>query len=172
MRSWAYAYVDLKAGRSYAGALANWGYQRYMQFFGQHVDGNGKAVKGVTAEQFAAVQRFYGADKAGQRIFVSANIDQKTPVEFLADVDATNAGGHPAVEVVDYNGDTMRLRVRADRPSWLSFVDNWDPNWTATVNGQPTPIELLFGSYKSVRIPAGASDVVFDYRFTLWPHTQ
>ena len=37
---------------------------------------------------------------------------------------------------------------------------------------QRVPIELLFGSYKSVRIPAGDSNVVFSYVPPLLPKPE
>jgi uncharacterized membrane protein YfhO len=54
-------------------------------------------------------------------------------------------------------------------PAWLSYVDNWDRNWHAEVDGRTVPITVLFGSYKSVPVPAGSSTVTFSYRPGLLP---
>ena len=39
-------------------------------------------------------------------------------------------------------GDTLRVELETGSPAWLSYIDNWDPNWTATVNGQPVTIDV------------------------------
>ena len=46
----------------------------------------------------------------------------------------------------------------------MSFIDNWDPDWRATLNGKPVPVEQAFGTFKAVHIPdAGDGVVVFEY---------
>ncbi len=47
---------------------------------------------------------------------------------------------------------------------YLSFIDNWDPDWKAWVDGQPVEIELLFGTFKSVRLTPGKHKVRFSYQ--------
>jgi len=63
-----------------------------------------------------------------------------------------------------YDGDTLTLMVRNVKPVYLSFIDNWDPDWRAFVNGEPTPILKLFGTFKSVQISPGKNIVTFTYR--------
>jgi hypothetical protein len=86
----------------------------------------------------------------------------------MMDVDETAAAADPVVRLLSYDGDSLELTVQVDRPSWLSFIDNWDPNWRAAVNGREVPIERLFGSYKAVNLAPGASTVIFSYRPWAW----
>jgi hypothetical protein len=120
----------------------------------------------------AAVQRFYGADQKAQRIFFSSRVDHLSVVDFLRDVNATEPLAKPSMHMEHYDGDELRLTVKLSRACWLTFVDNWDPNWRATVNNVPTAISLTLGSYKAVFVPAGLAKVVFQYRPTLIPSVE
>jgi hypothetical protein len=88
----------------------------------------------------------------------------------MSDVDATAAAADPRPVVLYYDGDTLRLDVQLNQPAWLSYIDNWDPNGRATRDGKNVPIELLFGSYKAVLLPAGKSTVEFSYQPGLFPY--
>jgi uncharacterized membrane protein YfhO len=62
-----------------------------------------------------------------------------------------------------YNGDVLKLTVSAPTDGYISFIDNWDPNWKATLDDHSVQIELLFGTFKSLKIPVGVHKVVFAY---------
>jgi hypothetical protein len=151
------------------GLFPNWGFKRHADNYLRFLNFNGEPLPKVTASEFAAVQRFYGADRNAQRIFLSSRVDHRSMVDFLSDVDATEPLAKPSIQIEHYNGDELRLTVNLSRACWLTFVDNWDANWRATVNGVPTPISLTLGSYKAVSIPAGPVKVVFQYRPPLIP---
>lgn len=77
------------------------------------------------------------------------------------------AGGRPpaaSVLSVDRGINTMSIDVRSSAPGWLVIADTWAPGWTATVNGRRT--EVLRGNYtfRTVKIPAGRSQVALSYR--------
>ena len=52
---------------------------------------------------------------------------------------------------------------------FVTFVDNWDPDWRVLVDGAPTAIGTAFGTFKAVAVPAGVHRVVFEYVPRLWP---
>ena len=56
---------------------------------------------------------------------------------------------HPALRLKSYDGDNLLLDVTMPHSGWLTFVDNWDPFWTAAINGNATSISRLLGSYKA-----------------------
>ena len=62
-----------------------------------------------------------------------------------------------------YTGDELEIDLNSDKNGWLTFVDNWDPNWQVYVNSKEKRIEKLFGAYKSVKIESGFSTVKFTY---------
>jgi hypothetical protein len=58
-------------------------------------------------------------------------------------------------------------------PGLLVLADNWDPGWSAYVNGSPTPVLHVNHAVRGVLLPAGASRVEFRYqpaslRLGLW----
>lgn len=69
-------------------------------------------------------------------------------------------------EVIEYDDDDVRIRADAPAPALLILTDSWDAGWVATVDGDPAEIIRAYGTFRAVRIPAGASEVVFAYRPT------
>jgi hypothetical protein len=68
--------------------------------------------------------------------------------------------------VIEYDDDRVRIRVDVPGPAMLVLTDSWDAGWAATVDGDPAEIIRAYHTFRAVRIPAGASDVVFAYKPT------
>lgn len=68
------------------------------------------------------------------------------------------------VQMVSYFSDTWTLKVTAAEPRVLIATSNFSKGWSATVNGDPTEIIPVYGAFMAVKVPAGASNVVFEYR--------
>ena len=102
--------------------------------------------------------------KTGKRIFLSKKIDHARIEDFLSDANLTESTVVPEMKVTRYDGDTLNLMIRNVEPLYLSFTDNWDPDWRAFVNGEPVPIRKLFGTFKSVQISPGKNRVTLGYR--------
>ena len=111
------------------GVFPNWGFKRHTDNYLRFLTYNGKWQPEVSSGEMAAVRRFYGADQKAQRIFFSARVDHRSVLNFLQDVDAIEPLAKPSFQIEHYNGDELRLSVKVSRPCWLTFVDNWDPNW-------------------------------------------
>lgn len=66
--------------------------------------------------------------------------------------------------------DRLRVRVKTAKPGALIVFDAWGPAWTATVNGQPSPIMRAFVAMRAVPIARGTSEIEIDYRPPwFWP---
>jgi hypothetical protein len=100
----------------------------------------------------------------GKRIFVSQKIDHVSIKDFLSDAVITEAKLVPELALKYYDGDNLEFFVQSLEPVYVSFIDNWDPDWKAVVNGEPKSIEKLFGTFKSIRIGPGKNIVKFSYR--------
>jgi hypothetical protein len=129
------------------GVMPNWYFRRYWQFLER------------AAREPDAKRKLLGVAD-GQRVFISRAINHETLREFLDD--AASFGG--ASRTVSYTGDTLALDVRIPAEGYVSFIDNWDDGWEVSIDGAPAKIELLFGTFKSVRVAAGAHRVEFAYR--------
>jgi hypothetical protein len=149
------------------GPVPGWGFIRHRDFFLRFFDDTGRPRPSVPEEQIAAAKRFFGVDAQAERLFLTSRIDYETPLAFMADADERAATDR--IEMVSFDGDTLKLRVSLSEPGWLSYIDSWDANWKAQIDAQEVSIELLFGSYKSVHVPTGATMVTFAYRPSLWP---
>jgi len=129
------------------GKWENWFYKRYVQFLE------------ATAHEPEARRKLLGVAD-GQKLYLSQSINHPTIRSFLDD--AARSGN--TARVVSYDGDELILDINAPVAGYLSFIDNWDADWQATIDAQPVPIELLFGTFKSIRLTAGEHRVVFVYR--------
>ena len=63
--------------------------------------------------------------------------------------------------VRDNYGFTAAFSEESDRLVFFSIP--WDAGWSATVNGTPVEIENVSGGMMAVRVPAGESEIRFDY---------
>jgi len=125
----------------------NWYYNRYTDFYNR------------TSSEKEARDTLIGL-KNGNRLYFSSSITYPTVTAFLAD-----AGRYPSFsQVKSYTADDLAITVKAPASGYVSFIDNWDVDWKAEVDGQPVPIQLLFGTFKSVPVSAGEHQVLFSYR--------
>lgn len=69
-------------------------------------------------------------------------------------------------EVLGFSANHFALRVTVPpgvRDAWLAYSDVWHPDWTATVNGRPVPIERAFLAYKAIPLDPAGNDVEFRF---------
>jgi hypothetical protein len=68
----------------------------------------------------------------GQRVFFSRSIDYTNITDFFTDVDSSVF----EYTIQEFNGDRLELKVDAPEDGYVSYIDNWDPDWKAYVNGE------------------------------------
>jgi hypothetical protein len=135
------------AGPFSVGIMPNWYFERYVRF-----------LRDGKREPVALHQVLGKAD--GRKVLFSEKIDHASIQAFLDDASRFSQ----ATRATRYTGDEITIWVRAPIDGYVSFIDNWDPDWTAAVDLAPVPIERLFGTFKSVPVRAGRHKVEFDYR--------
>ncbi|MDO8303917.1 MAG: hypothetical protein Q7T18_11815, partial [Sedimentisphaerales bacterium] len=130
-----------------AGIDQFWYFNRYVAF-----------LKKTEGELTA--RRFFLGVQDGRRIFFSQAIEHPTVQAFLQDTMRYPHAGR----LLSYTGDELQWEINAPTGGYLSFIDNWDPYWRASVDESPAKIELLFGTFKSVKLMPGLHRVRFEYR--------
>jgi hypothetical protein len=59
--------------------------------------------------------------------------------------------------------DRLELEVTAQAPALLVLSEVWDPGWSATVSGVPTPVLVANHALRALPIPPGEHPVVLTY---------
>lgn len=129
------------------GIMQNWNFNRYVDFL--------KKTKNELTNQNILL----GAAAEPRRIFISQRIQYPTIHAFLNDSKRFQDTGN----MVSYTGDVLIWECDMPVDGYLSFIDNWDPYWKVYVDGQASSIDLLFGTFKSVRLCKGSHRVEFRY---------
>ncbi|HEU5309962.1 MAG TPA: YfhO family protein, partial [Candidatus Eisenbacteria bacterium] len=68
-----------------------------------------------------------------------------------------------SIRTVTYDFNEIEYRVRATAPGLLLLVEQWDPDWRATVDGKDAPIHRVNFFMRAVTLPAGEHTVRFTY---------
>jgi len=66
--------------------------------------------------------------------------------------------------ITAYENERVLVHAEAAAPSWLVLTDSFDPDWTATRNGEPVEILPADGLFRAVPLPPGVWEVEFRYR--------
>ncbi len=137
------------------GILENWYFNRYVRFLEK------------TKNEIKAQRVFLGVQD-GTKIFYSESIEHATIQSFLRDA----VRYRPPGQLLSYTGDELNWEIEAPVAGYLSFIDNWDRYWRVCVDDKPADIELLFGTFKSVRLSEGRHQVRFYYQPKFFPKTR
>ena len=148
------------------GFVQNWYFRRYLDF-DQTIFSKDDYNKPIDRSELHWYGLLMGLQEThhlpGKRLFLSKEIDHASTKSFIMDSIQTESRFVRDLQVKYYNGEILRLALSNTEPLYISFIDNWDPDWRATVNGRHQPLERLFGTFKSLRIQAGTHDIVFYY---------
>ena len=129
------------------GIVPNWYFDRYIKFLDK--------TKGEIG-----VRRVLLGVQDGTKIFFSESLIHDTAKSFLND--AIRYRG--LWRVSSYSGDELSCQVDTPVAGYLSFIDNWDHGWKVFVDDKPVDMELLFGTFKSVKLDAGRHQITFIYQ--------
>jgi len=129
------------------GVIDAWYFSRYVRFLKE------------TEGQLEARRILLGV-KDGTRVFFSESIEHPTVESFLRDALRYQRPGH----LLSYTGDELLWEIQVPVAGYLSFIDNWYRGWKVFVDDKEAEMELLFGTFKSVRVAPGRHCVRFSYQ--------
>ncbi len=152
-------YFTLKYPHSNVGIVSSWYFTNYVALYLRVFDLYGNVVDAAKIPHF---NRLMGISEA-KRLFVSARIDHSSMSAFLLDSERMEASLGSQIEIISYDGERLEFTLELSGAAYVSFIDNWDPDWKAYLNNKEVPIEKLFGTFKSISLPSGISHVRFSY---------
>ncbi len=159
------SYFTLKFPHFNVGVIVQWYFQDYLDFYGRTFEEFGE-VK--VAHKVPSFNRLMGISSP-KLLFVSERIDHATMEDFLADSEGAESAENFKLDLIHYDGDILIFNLTVGQPAYVSFIDNWDPDWRAYVNGREVPIHKLFGTFKAVALEPGLNEVRFAYEpFSYW----
>jgi hypothetical protein len=129
------------------GVMEPWYFGRYNKFLKD------------TEDELEARRILLGVQD-GRKIFFSESIEHDSVQAFLNDAARYQQSGR----LVSYTGDELIWEINAPVGGYLSFIDNWSRGWKAFIDGKVADIDLLFGTFKSVRLVPGHHRVRFSYQ--------
>lgn len=144
------------------GIVPNWYFEEYVDFLERSGLDHERPEKRQNAAGQAAWRLLGCVD--GRRLYVTRTVEHATAEALLADADALAAATPTHVEVTHYDGDELVAKLDSPTGGFLCFIDNWDPDWRAELNGSGVPLLRVLGTFKAMAIPAGQSQIRFAYR--------
>ncbi len=98
----------------------------------------------------------------------AADVILAAPLPAAAPTEGEPAPANTATsDIVEYRPERVRIRVDTAAPGYLVLTDAWYPGWRATVNGRRQEIARANVVVRAVAVPAGSSEVVFEFRPTI-----
>jgi len=145
----------------------NYGYdshaQNFSSFFKRY---GGKTVENISPEIINSVKKFYGLDNSAKKIFFTKNNFYVDISNFVksSEKDELSSKFEYSFVIEKYDGNNVEINITTEEDGYLSFIDNWDPDWIAFVDNKKVKINKLFKSYKIIKVKKGFSNVKFQYK--------
>tara|TARA_B100001057_G_scaffold182944_1_gene183594 strand:- start:753 stop:2870 length:2118 start_codon:yes stop_codon:yes gene_type:complete len=137
--------------------------KNYTKYFKRY---EGEKNIDITDDQINIVKYFFGASDESRKIFFTQKLHKNNISLFVNDSINYEKKSNfiNKILIKKYNGNNLDLEISTDNDGWLNFIDNWDPDWIATVNSKKVEIFKSLGSYKSIKVKKGFSKVKFQYK--------
>ena len=143
--------------------MADWYFQGYVTFLRNSAGiAPGEKLELDRVRAAPGLAALLGLDD-GRRIFLSPRLDFASARGFVDESKRYEQTASARIAVREYTGDTLVVDVTSALPGFVCVIDNAAPGWTATVNEHAAPGETLFGTFRAVRVEAGASRVAWKY---------
>jgi hypothetical protein len=118
------------------------------------------------------VQEYQGKRGETSRLFLN-QVPDLYPRSFLYKLEPGLETPSPdtrlgTAKIIEAGSTHLALVADASESCRLALLETHFPGWRCRVNGTEVPIEPMAGTFRSVVIPGGHSDISFDYRPRPW----
>ena len=115
--------------------IENYGYNSHASIFDNYLNRKGIPLENITNEEIEDFKIFFGANEKGdvKRVFFTKSIDYSNLHDFLTE-HKNNEGSKIQIIRKFYSGNALELEVLTNYSGYITFVDNYDPNWCVKVN--------------------------------------
>jgi hypothetical protein len=66
--------------------------------------------------------------------------------------------------ITEYSPTRVVITAQSERPAFLILTDAYYPGWRVSLNGLPAEVRRADVMFRAVALPAGESEVIFEYR--------
>ncbi len=150
-----------------AGVVNDWYYARYVDLFRKYWDinadswGPNQLRQQMDPEDHDAMIILLGMHN-GMKLFFTQSVDHAAPLALIKDAVAAGPAVR-ALEITAYDGDRLEFTATVAVDGYITYVDNWDPDWVAWVDGRKVEMKKALGAFKSVHLAPGAHTVRLAY---------
>ena len=141
----------------------NWGNKNHNIIFWNYYDKNGVEKSELNPDEIKSLDLFFGLDEKNKKIFFSEDIIKKDPISFIKDTIYFEKKYNVEFEIQNFTNNSITINFVADNDGWLSYIDNFDPFWTAKLNDNYVKINRLMNTYKSIKFNAGQNTLILRY---------
>lgn len=142
------------------GYVENWYFKKYIDFLNDNLMTYDKIKSKVIKDP--DMNLFLGCTN-GKKIYFTKTNSFLSVRDFIADSQESERRASFTFSISKYTGDELIMSIHSDANGWLSFVDNYDQDWYASINGSSMGIRLLFNTFKIIPVPKGDHTIQFRY---------
>ena len=145
----------------------DWSFSGHLKIYSNYfVLDNGNFKNSIDEQTKNNVSYFYGLDSSARRFFFTEFKDFESINTFIENSISYEKNSNFKINYLNkyYDGNNLKIIVDTQKGGWLSFIDNWHPNWKVIINNKPHRIYMLFNAYKVVYITPGTSIVEFKFQ--------
>jgi hypothetical protein len=145
----------------------DWSFSGHLRIYSNYfVLDHGDFKSSIDVQTKNNVSYFYGLDTSARRIFFTEFKDFESINSFVENSVSYEKESNFKMSHLNkfYDGNNLKIIVETQKGGWLSFIDNWHPNWNLKINDKEYPIYKLFNAYKVVYITPGTSTVEFRFK--------
>ena len=145
----------------------DWTFSGHLKIYSNYfVLDTGDFKNSVDDQTKIHISYFYGLDSKARRLFFTEFKDFKSVNSFIDNSLSYEKASNFKINYVNkfYDGNSLKIIVKTQKGGWLSFIDNWHPDWIVKINNKEQTVYKLFNAYKVVYINPGTSVVEFKFK--------